>query len=74
MKTTKNAQFEPIVEKLRKILEVIESGEGNIEESLKAYEEGIKLVRQAQDYLDSAEQRVTLLSEDSTEKDAEIEE
>ena len=74
MNRTKSTKFEPIVEKLHEILEVIESGEGSIEESLKAYEEGMKLVRQAQDYLDSAEQRVTLLAEDSIEEDAEIEE
>ena len=74
MKGTKAAQFEAIVEKIGETLEIIESGDSKIEDSLKAYEEGIKLIREAQDYLKSAEQRITVLSEDLSEIDTETDE
>lgn len=66
-KNKENAQFEPVVAQLRAIVETIEGEEGSLEESLRAYEEGVGLVRQAQEYLEAAEQRVNLLSEDKPE-------
>ena len=53
--------FDVVVTKLRDVVERLEAGELSLEDSLKAYEEGVGLARRGNELLDRAEQRVELL-------------
>ena len=53
--------FEEALETLEGLVEAMEEGELSLEESLKAFEQGIKLTRECQSALDKAEQKVQLL-------------
>jgi exodeoxyribonuclease VII small subunit len=55
--------LESALEKLELLVESLERGDLSLEESLKAFENGIKLTRQCQETLASAEQKVQLLIE-----------
>ncbi len=52
-------------EQLETIVERLESGELSLEDALGAFEQGVRLTRDAQQRLDSAELKVRALSEDS---------
>ncbi|HOO89752.1 MAG TPA: exodeoxyribonuclease VII small subunit [Syntrophales bacterium] len=54
-------KFEKALEKLEGIVRKMEEGNMSLEESLKAFEEGIKLSRFCTEKLDEAEKRVKLL-------------
>jgi exodeoxyribonuclease VII small subunit len=54
-------KFEESLEKLEEIVRKMEAGEMTLEESLKAFEEGIKLARLCAKKLDEADRRVELL-------------
>jgi exodeoxyribonuclease VII small subunit len=53
--------FETALEKLNGIVEAMEDGDLSLEESLKQFEEGIKLTRNCQKALEEAEQKVKIL-------------
>jgi exodeoxyribonuclease VII small subunit len=53
--------FDEILGKLRDVVARLEQGNLNLEQSLKAYEEGIALARRGHEMLDQAEKRVELL-------------
>ena len=53
--------FEKALENLEELVEAMEEGELSLEESLKAFEQGIKLTRECQTALETAEQKVQLL-------------
>ena len=55
--------FEASLEELEGLVERMEEGELSLEESLKTYERGIALSRACQKSLDTAEQRIQILSE-----------
>ena len=55
--------LESALEKLELLVESLEQGDLSLEESLKAFEAGIKLTRQCQETLAAAEQKVQLLIE-----------
>ena len=58
--------FEQSMERLSHIVEKLERGDLPLEESLKLFEEGVRLSRLAQDRLDGAQQRIErLLTVDS---------
>lgn len=57
------ADFASTVESLERLVERLESSELSLEESLAAFEEGIRLTRDAQRRLDEAELRVRTLTE-----------
>ena len=60
-------KFEDALRKLEDILKRMEGGDMTLEESLKAFEEGIRLSRFCAERLDEAERRVDmLLKEDET--------
>lgn len=64
--TTSSPQdFAATVEQLETIVERLESGELSLEDALTAFEQGVRLTRDAQQRLDSAELKVRALSEDS---------
>jgi exodeoxyribonuclease VII small subunit len=54
-------KFEEALEKLEDIVRRMEAGEMTLEESLRAFEEGIKLSRLCAKKLDEADRRVELL-------------
>ena len=54
-------KFEEALEKLEEIVRRMEAGEMTLEESLKAFEEGIKLSRLCAKKLDEADRRVEIL-------------
>lgn len=54
-------KFEDALEKLEAIVKKLETGELTLEESLKAFEEGIRLTRLCTGKLDDAERRVEVL-------------
>ena len=53
--------FEEALQNLESLVEAMEAGELSLEESLKAFEQGIKLTRECQQMLEQAEQKVQLL-------------
>jgi exodeoxyribonuclease VII small subunit len=55
--------FESSMEELEKLVEQMEQGDISLEESLKAFERGIKLTRTCQQALLDAEQKVQVLLE-----------
>jgi len=57
-------KFEDALEKLEGIVRKMETGELSLEESLKAFEEGIRLTRLCAAKLDEAERRVEILLRD----------
>ncbi len=55
--------FEDSMNELEKLVEQMEQGDISLEESLKAFERGIKLTRACQQSLQEAEQKVQILLE-----------
>ena len=66
-KKTKEPDFETALGQLEELLENMESGELSLEESLKAFEQGVKLTSQCQKALSEAEQKVKILTEKGEE-------
>ena len=65
MPKAKKIDFEASLGQLEQMVEQMEDGELSLEESLKAFERGVKLTRECQQALQEAEQKVQLLSEQS---------
>jgi len=61
--------FEAAFEQLQTSVKKLESGELNLEQSLKQFEDGVRLTRLCQEFLQVAEQRVEVLMKSSTEGD-----
>jgi exodeoxyribonuclease VII small subunit len=55
--------FEPALAELEQLVEQMERGDLSLEESLLAFERGVKLTRACQQLLSEAEQKVRILSE-----------
>jgi len=58
--------FEDALKRLEEVLDSLEHGNLNLEESVKVFEEGVGLVRLCQGRLDEVERRVELLLKDET--------
>ena len=54
-------QFEQSLQQLENLVTTLEAGDLSLEESLSAFEQGIKLTRECQQHLTDAEQKVSLL-------------
>jgi len=63
--------FEEALKELESLVETLEQGDQPLEDSLKSYERGIELTRICQQALDEAEQKIRLLSGESTEAELE---
>lgn len=68
----KNESYESMMEKLEDIVNIMDGKELSLEESLKKYEEGVKLCNKLYKVLNEAEGKIKLLTEDG-EKDFEEE-
>lgn len=53
--------FEENVEKLENVVQELESGKLNLEDSIKKFEEGMNLSKKCNEMLESAEKRITVL-------------
>ena len=63
----KKADFEKSLTELETLVQQMESGKLSLEDSLKAFERGIRLTRECQQALSLAEQKVQLLLADNDE-------
>ena len=61
----KNDSFEAQLKRLEEIVKSLEGGQLALEESLKLFEEGVRLSRQCHERLGEAERKVELLLEDA---------
>ncbi len=59
--------FEKALENLESLVNSMEEGDLSLEDSLKAFENGIKLTRECQNALKAAEQKVQLLVNENGE-------
>jgi exodeoxyribonuclease VII small subunit len=58
-------KFEDAMERLEGIVKDLDGGELSLEESLKVFEEGMKLIKFCTEKLDEAEQKITKLVKES---------
>lgn len=65
MAKAKSASFEQSLETLELLVKQMDSGELSLEASLEAFEKGIGLIRQCQQQLQQAEQKVQQLVENN---------
>jgi len=61
----KSATFEEALEELEQLVDRLEAGDLPLEEALADFERGVKLTRECQQKLASAEQKVKVLMEES---------
>jgi len=59
--------FEQALQRLTVLVEKLESGRLSLEESVAAFEEGVKLTRRCEALLDQAEQRLQVLDENASQ-------
>ena len=64
--TTENINLEKLIAELESIVNKMESDDLNVEDSLKSYEKGINLIKNAQIKLKKIEQKVEILSKEGT--------
>ncbi len=65
-----NFNFEGALEQLEELVASMEDGELSLEDSLKAFEKGVKLTRECQTALKNAEQKVQILLDESSEPES----
>lgn len=65
-----NLNFEETMKELEEVVQALENGELNLDESIKEFEKGMKLSKDASKYLEDAERKITIL----VNKDNEIKE
>ena len=68
---SKEINFEETMQELEKIVQELEKGDLNLDDSKNKFEEGMKLSKSASDYLEKAEKKITVLI---NAKDEEIKE
>lgn len=59
--TLEGLAYEKLIEELDGVVKILEGGELPLEESLRAFERGVRLAHEAERQLDRAEHRVELL-------------
>lgn len=59
---TKALSFEASIERLETIVKLLESGEASLDELIKLYSEGVKLVGECNKKLDETERKIKLLT------------
>lgn len=61
----KEINFEDTMTELEEIVQVLEKGELNLDDSIKEFEKGMKLSKEASKYLEEAEKKITILVKDN---------
>jgi exodeoxyribonuclease VII small subunit len=59
-------KFEDCLARLEQIVGALEAGNLTLDDSLKAFEEGVAMMRQCARYLDEAERRIEILTKDES--------
>jgi len=59
-------KFEEALARLEQIVDTLEAGNLPLEDSLKAFEEGVVMARRCAKYLEDAEKRIELLTRDES--------
>lgn len=67
----KKESYEEMLAKLQEVLNSLESNELNLEQSMKAYEDGVKLVNKLNKTLNTLEGKISVIKD---EKEVEIDE
>ncbi len=62
--SSKNQTFESSLGELEKIVRKLEDGDLSLEESLKLFEDGVRISRECQERLNKAERRIEILLKD----------
>jgi len=62
---TQKISFEKAMERLEKLVEELEEGGISLEDSLKKFEEGVKLSRLCSDKLKEAQKKIEILTKDA---------
>lgn len=62
-------KFEEAIKELETVVASLESGDNGLDESIALFEKGIKLSKQCQKMLDTAEKKVRVLMADGSEED-----
>ncbi|MGN1311121.1 MAG: exodeoxyribonuclease VII small subunit [Clostridia bacterium] len=57
----KEINFETSMENLEKIVQELEKGDLNLDDSIKKFEEGMKISKDCNKFLEEAEKRITVL-------------
>lgn len=57
----KQLNFEESMESLEKIVQELEKGDLNLDDSVKKFEEGMKISKECNKFLEEAEKRITVL-------------
>jgi exodeoxyribonuclease VII small subunit len=65
-KGNKEIKLEEAMDRLEQIIGMLQDGALDLDNSLEAFEEGIRLVRICQDKLDKAESRITMLIKENS--------
>lgn len=63
----KTSSFESSMDRLAEIVEQLENGEFPLDESLKLFEEGVKLVKLCNEKIENVEQSIKILINDNGE-------
>lgn len=63
----KQINFETSMEQLEKIVQELEKGDLNLDDSIKKFEEGMKISRDCNKFLEGAEKKITVLINDGNE-------
>ena len=66
-KENKKISFEENIEKLEKIVTDLEKGNLNLDDSVKKFEEGMKISKDCNKILEEAEKKITILLEENGE-------
>ena len=70
MQSEEKRSFEQALSELEEHVRRLDGGDLELEESLTTFESGVKLIRECSELLDDAEQRITELTENSNESEA----
>lgn len=68
MENEKEVPFEMLLQRLESIVTQLEKGDVSLEDSLKAYEKGVQVVREAEKRLEGMELRIEELLADGSKK------
>ena len=58
---SKETNFETSMEQLEKIVQELEKGDLNLDDSIKKFEQGMKISKECNQFLENAEKKITVL-------------
>jgi len=62
----KELNFEETMKELEEVVQKLETGDLNLDDSIKEFEKGMELSKSASKYLEEAEKKITILVKDKT--------